>query len=252
MATPLENIIDLQHNLDRLHQAQEQLDGIPEWMQELDSQYQEQRQEIEELERESEEAASSRRAAEAGIADAQEKLKRYQQQINDVTNQREYGALLQEIDGMKTEIARLEAEGLEALETRETADKALEERRSEFQELQERYETELQKWESEKPEIRKEAEELEARVEATRGEVPRGVLAQFDRIYDRMNRQALAPVREIARHKGPLMWHCGVCNYNVRPNVVVEIRNNGGIVQCDSCKRILFVEEQDQASDEEE
>jgi predicted nucleic acid-binding Zn-ribbon protein len=42
---------------------------------------------------------------------------------------------------------------------------------------------------------------------------------------------------------GGTMWHCTACNYNVRPQIVVEIRNNGSLIQCDSCKRILYFEE---------
>ncbi len=37
-------------------------------------------------------------------------------------------------------------------------------------------------------------------------------------------------------------WSCGACNYRVRPQVVVEIRTQGSLIECDSCKRILFVE----------
>ena len=61
---------------------------------------------------------------------------------------------------------------------------------------------------------------------------------------DRYPGGALASVRLIERpgSKGQREWHCAACNYRVRPQTVVEIRNGSGLVQCDSCKRILFLE----------
>ena len=38
-------------------------------------------------------------------------------------------------------------------------------------------------------------------------------------------------------------YHCGACNFRVRPQAVVEIRNQGALVLCDSCKRILYFDE---------
>ena len=57
--------------------------------------------------------------------------------------------------------------------------------------------------------------------------------------------------RRSGRSSGPAArqreWHCSACNYRVRPQVVVEIRNSDNLVQCDSCKRILFLVEEAQA-----
>lgn len=243
MTRPLDTIIELQDALDRLRRAEAQIAGIPEWMQELHAEHQERKGEIDALEEQAEAAAAERRAAEAGISDAQEKLKRYQQQINEVTNQREYGALLQEIDTVKGQIATFEEEGLDAMERREQAQRALEEQRAGFADLDSRYHVELANWDKEKPQIAAEAEKLRGRVATLRERLPRPQLAQFERIYERTGRRALAPIRRIERPRGPSMWHCGACNYNVRPQVMVEVKDRGALVQCDSCKRILFAEE---------
>lgn len=249
MSRPLDNVIELQSALNGLRKAKAQLDGIPDWMEELHEEYSRRKGEIDALEAEIESARQVRRQAEAGISEAQEKLKRYQRQINQVTNQREYGALLQEIDTVKTGISSLEEEGVEALDRSETAARELEEKRSEFQDLDERYQTELARWEEHKPEIAEEATRLEERIEVLRERVPRPHLAQFERIDERTGGRALAAIRKVERLKGPVMWHCSVCNYNVRPQVLVEIQDRGSLIQCDSCKRILYMEEQAQEAE---
>ena len=242
MARPLETIIELQDALERLRAAEHQLEGIPDWMRELHTEYRERKSEIEALESQAEEAAAERRAAEAEISDHQEKLKRYQKQINEVSTQREYGALLQEIDTAKSRVAELEEQAYAAMERIDEANKALEEQREAFKSLDERYQVELAKWEKEKPGIAAEAETLRGQVETLREQLPRHQLAYFERIFDRTDGQALAPIRKIERSRGATMWHCGACNYNVRPQVVVDIQDRGALIQCDSCKRILYVE----------
>lgn len=243
----IDTIVSLQRDLDRLRAARERLEGIPDWMRELHEEHSERKAEIEALEQAVEDARLERRTAESEIAEHQERLKRYQQQINEVQNQREYGALLQEIDTVKTEIQNAEERGIAAMEAREEAEKELEKAREDFRELDERYARELEKWEAEKPAVRKEAEALEAEVETLRKETPRPYLALFDRLRDRYQGQALAAVRIVERAgKGPTVYHCSSCNYRVRPQAVVEIRKGESLVQCDACKRILYVDEEPQ------
>lgn len=242
MTRPLESVIELQEALDRLSRAEAQLGGIPDWMRELDLQYRERKAEIEELEGVVETARAERRSAEAGIAEAQELLKRYQRQINEVTTQREYGALLQEIDTVKTQIGGLEEQGFAAMERSDSAGRAIEEKRADFGELEQRYRVELARWEEHKPEIAEEADKLRARIEVLRERIPRPHLAHFERIHQRTGGRALAPIRKTERPRGPVMWHCAACHYNVRPQVLVEIQDRGSLIQCESCKRILYVE----------
>lgn len=248
MGTHLDEIVKLQGVLDELLQAREQIAGIPDWMRELHEEHSGRRQEIEGLEATVEAARQERRAAEAAIEDAQARLKRYQQQINQVSTQREYGALLQEIDTTKAQISEGEETGLGAMERREAAEEELALVRQAFEELDQRYARELEKWEAEKPRIAERIERLEGSVEVLRERIPRGLLSQYERIRERHEGAGLAPIQEVDRGgRGPRFWHCGACHYSVRPQVVVEIRNRGSLVQCDSCKRILYLAEEEQA-----
>jgi uncharacterized protein len=249
----LDNIIELQTAITQLKGAEQRLSGVPDWMRELHEEHAGRKAEIDALEQAAETAAKDRRAAETAAQDAQEKLKKYQQQINRVTNQREYGALLQEIDTVKTQISTSEGQALSALERHEKADKELAEKRESFRELAERYSTEQARWEGEKPEVSRQIAELRARIATLRGGLPRQVVSIFERILDRNPTGALAPVRPIERPPGKTQkeWSCSACNYRVRPQSVVEIRNSENLVQCDSCKRILYLEPEAPAADAE-
>lgn len=244
MTQHLETIVELQGALDQLRAAERRLHGIPDWMKELHEEHAARRLEIEALEAGAEALAHDRRAAEAAIGDALEKLKKYQQQINRVSTQREYGALLQEIDTAKAQIAASEEQALSLIERFDQTQRELAEKRESFREIEERYAVELERWEGEKPAVARQVDELSERTAILKDRLPRGLVAQYERIRERHPGGALAPIRLLERPgRGPREWHCGACNYRVRPQVVVEIRNDGSLVQCDSCKRILYLEE---------
>lgn len=243
MNQPLETVVVLQQTLDQLKAAEERLHGIPDWMRELHEEHSGRKAEIDALETEVDEAASEKRAAEISALDLQEKLRHYQEQISLVRTQREYGALLQEIDTAKRQIKELEEQALAALERQEQAQARLAEEREEFSALDGRYQEELAKWEAQKPEVARQVEELEARAGELEEKLPRALLTQFHRIFEYHHGTALAPVRTMERGKIGTIYHCGACNYRVRPQAVVEIRNHGNLVLCDSCRRILYVDE---------
>jgi predicted nucleic acid-binding Zn-ribbon protein len=244
MAEQLSTIVELQLALDELRAAEELLSGIPDWMQELHDEHTERQTVIDSLAAEVEDAAQAHRTAEADINDLREKVKHFQEQIGLVRNQREYGALLQEIDSAKQQISALEERALAALETQEEASGRLQEEQESFKDLASRYAIELEKWEAQKPDVAKKAELLRNRIEVLREQVSPATLTHFERVAAHRDGQGLAPIQEIVRGKGPKIWHCGACNYRVRPQVVVAIQTQGSIETCDSCKRILFLEEE--------
>jgi predicted nucleic acid-binding Zn-ribbon protein len=239
----LDTIVELQAALDQLAEAQERLHGIPDWMRELHDEHVAKSAEIQALEETAETLAKDRRAAEGAITDAQEKLKKYQQQLNKVSTQREYGALLQEIDTAKAQITTCEEQAFASLEKLDQTQAGLTAQREGFRDLDQRYAAELARWEAEKPAVAEKVASLEARIAGFKEKLPRSLFAQFERIRERHGGTALAPIRLLERPggKAPREWHCGACNYRVRPQVVVEIRNSSDLVQCDSCKRILYL-----------
>jgi hypothetical protein len=237
----LDAIVALQNTLDELEAVDRRLNSIPDWMQELHEEHSTKKSEIDAAGETASQAEMSRREAEGELADAQEKLKHYQEQISRVSTQREYGALLKEIDTVKTRIAEAEKTAFEALETKENAESEKETLEEGFKELDGRYKVELEKWEAEKPAFVKQQAKLEQREKELREKIPRNLQTLFDRLRDRLAGQATAPVARMDMMRSSnAMWHCAACNYNVRPQLVIDLRKSGGLNQCESCRRILY------------
>ena len=240
MPGSLDEVVALHMTLIELEAANQRLNTVPGWMRELHEEHSLGKAEIEAVEAEGSAAEQERREQEAALTDAEQKQKRYQEQLGQVSTQREYGALLKEIDAVKSRIAESERAAIEAAERKDEAAAKLAELREAFRDLDARYNAELEKWESEKPAVADTVRLLEARVAELRSEIPRGQLVLFDRLYERNAGAALARICRIEVARGNAMWHCEACSYNVRPQVLVEIRDRGSLNQCDSCKRILY------------
>jgi len=233
-------IIRLQAALEALRRAEKQLSGVPEWMDELHAQHSARLAEIAAVGEAAESASHDRRKAEAAIQDATEKLKHYQQQISMVRTQREYSALLQEIDTVKGSIKTLEEQALAGMEGYEQAQAKLASERDAFAELDGRYQDALARWQAERPAVEQQAQILRSEVSELRGALPRPVLTNFERVFERRNGEAVAPLRRSAAGGGQI-YHCGACNYRVRLQVVGEFRNRASLVQCDGCRRFLYL-----------
>lgn len=232
------------HRLAReLALATARLEGVPEEMRSLHDEYTAARAELDELARGAEEAALDRRQREAAVADAQEKVKKFQGQVSRVRKQNEYVALLSEIDQSKNALRAAEEGALESIEKADRLAKELAERREGIGGLEERYQAALADWEAKKPAVAEEVRALGAQVAEKQAELPRQVVAQYDRIAVKYKGDVLSTVRRAERPNGAVLWHCGTCNYQLRSQLALEVRTKGAVVQCDGCKRFLLADD---------
>ncbi len=236
-------MVELQSVLEQLDDARRRLSGVPESMQELHEQYTEKKALIDECDERVAQAEQERRAAEGSAAEAREKASHYQQQISQVTTQREYGALLSEIDGAKTKASEFEDVAIAALEEIESANSQKAEVQQEFEAIDGQYQVEMQKWEEEKPQVAEQIDRLEAEADVLRAKLPKPLLLAYQRLYDRHQGKPLAKIEPVER-SGPSQWRCSACNYAIRPQVVVQLRAANELVAC-GCGRQLYIDPAD-------
>ncbi len=244
MARHLDTVVALQQALNQLQELDESLAGVPPEMRDLHDEYTLRKEEIDALEATIAEAEAVKRAAEVATQDCEVKVQHFQEQVNRVKTQREYSAILQEIDMVKAQTRDLEDQTLNAMEIQDEAETTLSELRTAFKSLDSQYSEAAAKWELAKPGVAQQAESTRAHVAELRQEIPASSRLLFERIRERTGGHTLAEVLPVDRSvRGPNMWHCGTCHYNVRPQSVVDILNHGSLILCDSCKRILFIAE---------
>jgi predicted nucleic acid-binding Zn-ribbon protein len=182
-----------------------------------------------------------RRAAEAAASDEGSRITHLEEQTSLVKTQREYSALLSEIDGGKGRRRQHEESALAAMEGHEAAHA----RRAELEERLAALESEIQssstEWESNRPGVRATLDDLKHQASLLREKIPAPALQLYQRLQQRHSGDPLARIDRVERPgSGPVMWRCSVCNYSVRPQVVVEIQTNGELVVCDCGRQRLF------------
>ncbi len=245
MPNTTESIVELHEVLAALKDQKALYEGVPESMSQLHEERESVKREIDEIDEQLQRSELERRSQDGSAAEFKERIDQLQDQIGQVTTQREYGAILSEIDTAKENLRTHEEASLGELEASEEATTRKTELEDRFKELDGDYQTQLAAWEEERPAVKDRIDQLEAQLEVVRGKVSASVLAQFERLFERHDGDPLAKIHKIDR-SGPSMWRCSVCNYSVRPQVVVEIRRSSELVLCECGRqRIFYIETED-------
>lgn len=173
---------------------------------------------------------AARRAVEKDLGMIQARLSKFKDQLMEVKTNKEYTAMLKEIEAAQGEVRRLEDRILErmleydelmgtqkAAEARLAADKAvIAAERKQIEEDTARLERELVGSDS-----------ARARVVA---EMSPGVLATYETVREKRG-------TAVVEVKG---GYCSACHVRLRPQAANELRRNEIIFQCESCQRILY------------
>lgn len=173
---------------------------------------------------------AARRAVEKDLATVQGRLSKFKDQLMDVKTNKEYTAMLKEIEAAQNEVRRFEDLILERMlahdelaatektaETRLAADKAA-------------IAAERRQIEEETARMQRQLEETTSARASLVTEVTQTLLWTYETVRERRG----TAVVEI---KG---GYCSACHVRIRPQVANELRRNEIIFQCESCKRILY------------
>jgi len=164
---------------------------------------------------------------------AQEKLKKYQNQLYDVTSNKEYDAITHEIEMKNKEIEEGENQILEMIQVNEGNQNTVKEYKKEKKQLKKDMESKekelntlLKATEKEELELKHMREKITVRLN-----IP--VLKRYERIRKAKSGVAVVPITRDA---------CGGCFKTIPPQKIVEVEKLQELIQCDVCGRILIPE----------
>lgn len=161
----------------------------------------------------------------------QENLKKLQNQMLAIKTNKEYDALVSQIDAVKENINGKESRMIELIETIEKLEKEIEGLKEKSGEIRGQNEKQLEilqeKMDSVGIKVRmKEDDRTNIKVR-----IPRNIMSTYDRI--RKNRGGAAVVAVTKRA-------CGGCYKALSPHLIQEIKRGQRLITCDSCGRILI------------
>ncbi|KPK94448.1 hypothetical protein AMJ80_05465 [bacterium SM23_31] len=164
---------------------------------------------------------------------AQEKLKKYQNQLYNVTSNKEYDAITNEIEMKKKEIEEGENQILEMIQANEENQNMVKEYSEEKEQLikdlkskEKELNALLKATEKEELELNHMREKLTVRLKLQ-------ILKRYERIRNAKSGVAVVPITRDA---------CGGCFKTIPPQKIVEVEKLQELIQCDVCGRILIPE----------
>ena len=181
------------------------------------------------------ESGKRRRDLEHQLQDLEGKISKYNDQSREVKTNEQYRAILHEIQTVKTHIGDVEEKILLEMEASDVLEKQIRDEEKAFGSHKAEFEARRATLSAERGGLTAERDRLTAESEKAQKEIPPDAL----NIYN-----TLAKIRSGVAMARALDERCMACNVRIRPQVFSDVRKNNQIIQCESCKRILYYVEE--------
>jgi hypothetical protein len=186
---------------------------------------------------------ASQAEAEGEAARYEQHMEELRERMNSAKTNKEYKALLTELNTFKDKKSEQESKAVELMEKIEAFESQhgkLEVEAGERAKVRDMAETDRAQ---RADEIREQLEALQRERADLINDVPAEALDKYGQLVERLEEDAMAPI-EIAdrkRHE----FHCGSCMMLLPVEAMSALLSHGSLTQCPSCGCILYVSEQD-------
>jgi uncharacterized protein len=231
MHADLERVIALQRLDTEVAGARKKLAEAPEREKAFDERLAAARQAVADAKARLAANQDTRRAIEKDVAVHQGRLSKYRDQAMAVKTNQEYHAIQHEIAHAQGEIKKYEDQILEHMVEADDLTATIKASEGQLAAEQKTIDADRKRMQAEDVEARKALDALAAERAAIVAALDKRVLAIYDTAYARRQGVAVAEARD---------GICTICHVRLRPQVFNDVRRNDGIVQCDSCQRILY------------
>lgn len=174
--------------------------------------------------------------AEATRQDLKTKIDRLKDQSFLASNNKQYDALMHEIDFLKTELDTVETEVLEWMEEKSQLETQVSEQESSLETLTSDLQSRRQVLEQQVAESSDEKARLEAQREEKVSRIEARYLRQYDRVRTARRGVAVIAIRSNA---------CGGCGAFIPPQKIADVKSGASLASCDSCNRFLYWSDSD-------
>jgi predicted nucleic acid-binding Zn-ribbon protein len=232
MNPDLERLINLQHAETELRKVQAELGRIPEQKAAMGVRLAKENARLTAAREKLSGSQKSRRDQEARVQDLEVKRSKYKGQLTDVKTNKEYTAVLHEIEGVERDIRALEDQILAEMESGDLLATELKTEERTFKGVEERHKAELKTLDERAVVLEAEVQKLKAERDRVAATVSEDLLARFERVAKRRG-SGVAAARD---------GTCQECHVKLRLQMYSELKRNDEITECPACNRILYYE----------
>ncbi len=184
-----------------------------------------------------------RRELEAEMKDLKTQIGKYKRQTNEVKTNKEYAALLKEIEESERKVDSLEEAFISEMLLEDDIQKEIRAANQKLAEAQDKLTLEKEQVFLKKQDAEAKVALLESQKESLLPQLPKEQVALYHRLLKNKGGDALSPVTDD---------YCSICHMRVRPQVLNELKEAKTVILCENCGRILYWKEkpEDQAEAE--
>jgi predicted nucleic acid-binding Zn-ribbon protein len=239
-ALPVRNDLELLLKLQvidyDLGELERSKDYLPDMMGNLNREIQDAKQKVVDTINALEGARVTRKKLDLDIQSRESELQKYQQQMMSIKTNREYDALVAEIDNLKSAISSHETEMLKTMETIELMEKEIVTWREKESAIVENNQKQLQVLQEKMDSIGDKVSEKRGSREDLIQSISTPVMSTYERVRKGRGGRAVVVVKKRA---------CSSCFKSLTPKKMQEIRRADHVHTCDYCGCLLYWDEEE-------
>ncbi len=233
MHKDIETMIVLQEAMVKIKALEDERDAIPEQLADLKNKMLEAEKLFKETSGEFEELREKKKSLEEDIEDEKVDIEKSKARLMTIKTNREYFAMLKEIDMIKRMNRQREEDLLELMVKYEEVEKRFNEIQGEYDELKGRYDKDMEKIREQMKSFDQDIGKLEDEKDKIAQKLDRNKTRRFEMVFRRRNGLAVVPAKN---------YICTGCNMNIPPQLFNLLQREDRIYECPNCSRIIFYE----------
>jgi predicted nucleic acid-binding Zn-ribbon protein len=226
-----DNLINLQNLDEEIKETTLFLDKIPSQMKDIEIQINAQSQAVSRAKEKLAQNQKNRRTLETEIQDIKVQIDKYKHQSAGVKTNKEYTALLKEIEDAQSKIDQKEEEIISEMLEADDIGEEIQKAESRANEAKEKLTKEKDALISKKKELEEKKAELTQKKENLIPLIPKEQSSLYLEIFKKKSGIALSAVTDD---------FCSMCQIRIRPQVLNELKAQTQIILCENCGRILY------------
>jgi predicted nucleic acid-binding Zn-ribbon protein len=214
--------------------VEREIEKIPQEIQRLRDDLDLLKRSMEQSQSDLEELKKSRLSFEGELEEVEIKLKKSRARLNDVKSNKEYQAVLKEIDELKALASEKEEVVITWMEDIEIQEKDCADYALKWEQSLREYENEEKKYSQTMKDFEREVHSLSDRRRAVSQEVDKELLARYQALRANLGNQVVVPVIDAV---------CQGCHLGIPPQQYNNLIRGGSLESCPNCNRIVYWEE---------
>lgn len=227
----IRKLVALQHVDDDIYAIEQELKAAPEEVEELARRFAEQEEQRNHILDKLQHLREQQKRIEQDIEGESSRIKKSKSKLMQVENDREYQAVVREVDNMERQSRSREEERVVIQEAINLQEGNLRDMDESWGSLKAELEVKRENLDARLEEARKKYADLENVRSDTCGEVPEPVLKRYEFIRRRLNHPVIVPVDSGV---------CSGCHIAIPPQVFIELQRGKQILSCPNCQRLIY------------